>query len=285
MWEVFSNADGSVQFVELREAMGTPGEVGLGGHDILVNPTGTVYTLLNNVTAPTSNKSYLLATAAFQALPGAPTPNETIPDNFINALVDNSVRYDPWDTGTWTLGTLPTDGLTSLQRTGPGSAFVAGLNSPTNYAGDSSPIDASGGGSLPGVPDGITGPPLLVGKLLPDGSSLSLTWNNAVCTSSNDHQILYGQKTGFPGTPGGIYTLLGGACSIGTGISFTWNPTPTASDGSGLVWFLVVTEDDAGTEGPWGKYNATSERRGPGLNGSSSVCATTDKDLTSACGH
>ena len=285
VWEVFSNADGTVQFIELREANGTPGEIGLAGHDIIVGPTNTVYTLLNNVAPPTTNKSYLIATAAFAALPGAPTPNETIPANFIKTAVDTSVRYDPWDTGTWPVGTLPTNGLSSLQRTGPGMPFVSGLNSPTNYAGVTGSVDASGGGALPGVPDGVLGPPLLVGTLLPDGSSLSLSWNNATCTSTNDHQILYGQKTGFPAVPGGIYTLLGGTCSIGTGTSFTWNPTPNAADGSGLVWFLVVTEDDAGTEGPWGKYNATTERRGPGANGSSNVCAATDKDLSSACGH
>ena len=77
VWEVFSNADGTVQFIELHEANGGSQETGLGGHNIVASPTGTIYTILNNVSAPTTNKFYLLATAAFAALPGAPTPRRT----------------------------------------------------------------------------------------------------------------------------------------------------------------------------------------------------------------
>ncbi len=287
VWEIFSNADGTVQFIELREANGTAFETGLANHDIIANPAGTVYTMQNNVPPPTSNKSYLLATTAFAALPGAPTPDEIIPDNFIAMLTDNEIVYVPWDNATWTAGTLPTDGITSLNRTGPmPSALSPGTNSPTNYAGVTGTIDASGGGtSLPGVPDGNTGPPMLVEKLAPDGSSLSISWDAATCSDTNDHQILFGQGSGLPGAPGGTYTLQGARCNIGSSSPFVWNPTPNATDGSGLIWWLLVAIDGAGTEGPWGKHDGVNERNGTGPNGSSAQCGVSDKDLAATCGH
>ena len=159
-------------------------------------------------------------------------------------------------------------------------------NSPTNFAGGTGSIDASGGGAkLPGVPDGVTGPPMLVSKLTPDGSSLSISWNTGTCTDANNHQILFGQKSGFPALAGGTYTLQGGTCSIGSTTPFTWTPTPSSVDGSGLTWFLLVTKNASGVEGPWGTYNGIAERNGPGTGGSSNVCTTTNKDLAGTCGH
>jgi hypothetical protein len=38
VWEIFSNADGTIQFVELREANGTAFETGIGGHPVIANP-------------------------------------------------------------------------------------------------------------------------------------------------------------------------------------------------------------------------------------------------------
>ena len=55
-------------------------------------------------------------------------------------------------------------------------------------------------------------------------------------------------------------------------------------DGSGLIWFLVVAENDGGREGPWGKQTGGTERSGPGTNGASNVCAATNKDTASTCG-
>jgi len=286
VWEVFSNADGTVQFIELRETNGTSGEIGLGGHAVISKPSNTSFTITHSVASPTTLKSFLLGTAAYAALPGAPAPDDIIPANFIKLATDTSVEYNPWDTGTWTLGTLPTNGISSLQRPAAGSALaVSATNSPKNYAGVTAPIDASGGGSLPGVPDGVTGTPMRVDKLAADGSSLSIVWDPTTCTDANNHQILYGQRIGFPPAPGGVYTLQGGTCSIGSTSPYTWSATPSSDDGSGLTWFLLVTKNPSGTEGPWGTYNGTTERTGPGTGGSSNVCTTTNKSVAGTCGH
>lgn len=49
VWEVFSNADGTVQFIELRETNGTPGETGLGGHAVISKPSSTSFTITHSV--------------------------------------------------------------------------------------------------------------------------------------------------------------------------------------------------------------------------------------------
>ena len=286
VWEVFSNADGSVQFVELKEANGTNFETGIGGHPIVANPSARTYTIQHSVISPTANKSYLIATPAFAALPGAPTPDELMAPGFVLiAPGDTSVTYSPYDTATWAAGALPTDGVHSLTRTAAGSALSSAVNSPKNYAGATGSVDASPGASLPGVPDGTNGTPVTLTKLSADGSSLSVSWDTAACSGELDHQIIYGQRSGLPATVGGTYAPLGGACSIGTASPFTWNVTPDAADGNGLIWFLVVAENNAGLEGSWGKYNGANERAGPGTNGASNVCSVNDRVLSNACGH
>ena len=281
VWEVFTNADGTIQFVELKDTSGT-NETGLGGHVMQASPSGHTYTLVGGIVGPTTGKSYLLGTTAYAALPGAPAPDEILPDNFL-ALTDTSCSYTPLDTASWAPGALPTDGIHSLSRLVTNGPMTNVTNSPKNYAGATATIDASGGAGngLPGVPEGS----LRVDKLVADGSQLSLTWDVALCSGELDHQILYGQKSDFPAIPGGNYALQGGQCNIGTGSPYTWTPTPSASDGSGLIWFLMVVENNANREGPWGKYNATAERNGPGTNGASNVCGVTDRDVSNVCGH
>jgi hypothetical protein len=218
-----------------------------------------------------------MATAAFAALPGAPTPDRTIPNNFIVMATDASVEFDPWNTATWTAGTLPTNGIRSLTRTAVDSPLTEADNTPTNYAGVTATIDASGGGG-PTLPEE---PGLTASRLVADGSSISVAWNAAACSGEVDHQILFGNRSGFPAITGGTYTLQGGQCSIGTASPYTWAaPAPTSGD---LLWFLVVAEDNAGKEGSWGRDKALNERNGSGTNGSSAVCAVTDKELTDAC--
>jgi hypothetical protein len=278
IWEVFSNADRTVQFVELKEFNGDTAEFGLGGHLCVSQPSNTSSTM-NNVTGNTAFTYYLLGTAAYAALPGAVAPDIIIPANFIKAT-DTHVDYSGTPISfsvSWAAGTLPTDGIHSLTKTGAHSAVVNATNSPQNYAGAVGSVDASG--SLPGVPDGS----LLVGKTTPDGSTLSLSWDGATCTDTNNHQILYGQKSGFPALAGGAYTLQGGTCSIGSTSPYSWVGTPNAVDGSGLTWFLLVTKNAAGVEGPWGDYDSLNNER----NGttSSGVCSTTSKNLAGTCGH
>lgn len=142
--EVFSDASGSIQFVELVEANGTPNETGVPGHSLTSNAKS--FTISGPALAsPTSNKFYLIATAGFAALPGAPTPDATIPAGVLPSFFStagDTVTYVPWDA--FSFGAVPTDGTTSLN-----ADLSTGPNSPTNYAGVTGSVDAA---PTPGVP-------------------------------------------------------------------------------------------------------------------------------------
>jgi hypothetical protein len=72
-------------------------------------------------------------------------------------------------------------------------------------------------------------------------------------------------------------------CDIGATAPYSWNATPDAVDGSGLVWFVLVAENNAGKEGPWGRQTGNAERSGPGTNGASNVCGAINKETNFVC--
>jgi hypothetical protein len=137
--EVYSNEDGSVQFIELFCPQN--GQEFLNAHQIAATSDGNTvtFTFPGNSGSPTLNKSLLIATSNFAALPGAVTPDFILPDNFINpnasAIVLNfGLGQDIMNfTGTQ----LPSDGVNSIDRN-----LVQATNSPTNFAGEAGSINA-----------------------------------------------------------------------------------------------------------------------------------------------
>lgn len=290
--EIFSNADGTIQFVELRESQGTNLERATGGHVVSSIATAKTFTITSNVTGPTANKCLLIATAAFAALPGAPTPDYTIPAGslpFFFSIAGDTIRYSTYDESpgfVFSAGQLPTDGVSSLNRvcTFPDCPTVptVGTNSPRNYAGVTGSVDASA--PPPAVPDGQAGStPMRASRLDVAGTSLSVTFDTATCTGVSSRQILYGQQSQLPTTPGGAFGLTGSACGV-TASPFTWNGVPAPTGGTGLVWWLLAVKS-ATKEGSWGKTSAGAERIGPGPGGSSGQCGVTSRNIINACGH
>lgn len=289
-WQVFTNADGTVQFVSIKEAFGGPGETGTGSFNVQALPSGNFFDM-PNVAGNTASRYYLLGTAAFAALPGAPPLDGIIPSSFV-AATDTSLKFTFGGSpaASWTAGTLPTNGIDMLQRLSADPSPMAAMgNVATNYAGVTGCVDASGAAPvvLPGVPDGTTGSPMTVGKAA--GLDLTITFDTGLCTDTSDHQILYGQRNGFPARAGGLYTLTGGVCSVGATSPAAWTGVPTATDpieNSRLTWFVVVTTDGAGTQGPWGTWNGVNERNGTGPRCASNVCAAIAKSAYgTTCGH
>ena len=141
--EVFSDVTGNIQFIELLEKNGTTGETAVPGHLMNSSTNSKSFTITGPALAtPTSNKSYLMGTAAFAALPGAPEPDAIIPPSvlpFFFSTAGDSVFYNPWDT--FAFGAVPTDGINSLNA--PGPVGTTATNSPTNYSGVSGSVDAS----------------------------------------------------------------------------------------------------------------------------------------------
>ena len=139
--ELFSNADGTIQFIELKNT-DTPGETGMVGQTISSSLASLVPG--GSITGPTNLKHYLIATQSFADLPGAPTPDriinpltpgEAIPFFDING---DSVSFAAFDTLTFGSGVLPTDGILSLDRN-----LNTAVNSPTNYSDVGGTVDAS----------------------------------------------------------------------------------------------------------------------------------------------
>jgi len=168
--EVFSNADGTIQFIELKECCGGVGETGVCCSHNITSTTNTYPIPAPNLTGPTSFKNLLFATPAFAATPGVPTPDYVFPAGsvpFFSAGGD-TIGYTPYDL--WTFGALvPTDGVNSLNRN-----LTTGCNTPMNYAGQTATInfgcgtlgdvDGSGtvdGGDIAGFIRTITGNPEL----------------------------------------------------------------------------------------------------------------------------
>lgn len=157
--ELYSNSSGTIQFVELFVG-NFAFETGLNGLQIT---TGTnTFTFPGNLTGPTTNKRLLLATSAFAALPGSPTPDYIIPANFFPPGGGFTIRYNPpgnYDTNIVAIGAIPTDGVNSLQYT----SFLGGNgndtftnntpSNPVNYAGCTTEICDDG---LDNDCDGLT---------------------------------------------------------------------------------------------------------------------------------
>jgi plastocyanin len=138
----------------------------------------------------------------------------------------------------------------------------------------------------PGVPDRAPATPMRVSKNDAAGNSLTLIYDTSTCTGAADHHIVFGGGTTFPVLIGGTLGLKGSTCNIGTTSPFVWNPSPaTTIDTEGLVWWLIIADDNGTVEGSWGKNSAGNERVGPGAGGSSGQCGILTKDVSNTCGQ
>jgi hypothetical protein len=130
-------------------------------------------------------------------------------------------------------------------------------------------IQAAGAGGPPPVPDGTFGSPMLASRGDPAGSVIDLTWDVSTCQAS-DYHVLFGSLANVASLG-----IDGGICSIGTVGSFTWSSVP-----AGDLWFLVVGDDGASTEGSWGTDSSDAQRAGKTASG---VCAIVDRANTGTC--
>jgi len=130
--EVYSNASGSVQFVELF--VNADFQDRIGGHNLTSN--STTYPVPNNLgTTSTANHNLLFATPGFARLPGAVPPDFTLPAwNFMSTVAD-TINWAGVDTLSFVSGELPTDGVNSLNESFGTETRTTAANSPTNFAG------------------------------------------------------------------------------------------------------------------------------------------------------
>ena len=139
--EIYSNADGSVQFIELHESSTINGEDLLAGHFIRCTSgllTNTFIFPTNLPSTITAGKCFVIGTANLASLPGGVTPDYV----FTNAVPflfsgNGTINYAGVDVVNYT--NLPADGAGSLVRSGTAMVFSV-TNSPQNFAGESNSI-------------------------------------------------------------------------------------------------------------------------------------------------
>jgi len=179
--EIFSNADGTVQFIELKTSAGF--QQFLNGVSITASQGATThsFTFPADLPGDTTNKRFLIGTTSFAAL-GLVTPDYIVPDNFL-FLTGGSLNFAGVDT--WSYGTLPTDGVTSRNRDG-----TTGVRSPTNFAGATAPP--------PPAPSTTT----MISSVTSPSPPTSITFTATV--------------TGGSGTPTGNVVFRDGVADLGT---------------------------------------------------------------------
>jgi len=142
--ELYSNADGSVQFVELT-ALACCQEY-VSGHTITASQGSTVhsYTIPTDLPGDTGNKRFLIGTQGFAAL-GVVTPDYVVPNGFF-PLGNGTVNWA--DADIWNYTGLPSDGDMALLRSGSTAS-----NSPQNFAGNTGHVGTgTGGPTMPSTP-------------------------------------------------------------------------------------------------------------------------------------
>ena len=132
--QIYSDATGNVQFVELFTSAG--GQDFVGGHSISAS-SGTnpvhMFTFPGDLPGDTTNHHFLIATQGFAAL-GIVKPDYVVPNGFLYAPA-GTINYAGVDIVNYT--NLPTDGIHSIDANGNVRA-----DSATNFAGQSGSVSA-----------------------------------------------------------------------------------------------------------------------------------------------
>ena len=128
--ELYSNSDGTVQFVELVAL--APGQQFLSGHRLTATGTSTrTFTFPENLPGDTSGRRMLIATQGFADL-GVVAPDYIVPNVFFSNS-GGTVNFA--DVDVWNHGALPSDNR-SISRNGTPQAAT-----PTNFAGQTGTIN------------------------------------------------------------------------------------------------------------------------------------------------
>jgi hypothetical protein len=135
MNELYSNADGSVQFLEMTAL--APAQEFFAGHTLKVSQGGATHTFTvpANLPGDTSGRRVLFATQGFADL-GIVTPDYIVPNGFFFAGSGTVTWAEGADM--WNYSNLPSDGQLSLNRSGSTAA-----NSPQNFAGATGSVSST----------------------------------------------------------------------------------------------------------------------------------------------
>lgn len=222
--EIYSNADGTVQFIEFTTTFGNQQFV--SGQTVTTQGTSTqTFTFPGNLPGDSANKKFLMGTAAVAAAGGV-TPDFIIPNGFLS-LTNGTINFAGFDIVSYT--SLPLGGTLSIDRLGASAA-----NSPTNFAGVQGMVVIAN----PTPP----GPPI-IGLATPGNGQATIAFTPGTAGSS--------PTTGFTAT----CTSTGQTTRTGTN---TVSPITVTSLTNGATYSCTVTATNTnGTSGASGAVNVT----------------------------
>jgi hypothetical protein len=119
------------------------------------------------------------------------------------------------------------------------------------------------------VADGSFGTAMRGSRADLSGTTIDVTWDVATCSSA-DHHILYGDLQDVA-----TAAVTGASCDLGVTGAASWTGVP-----AGDLWFVVVGDDGAATEGSWGTDSAGAQR---GSGAASGQCGMTARDNSGVC--
>jgi hypothetical protein len=134
--ELYSNADGSVQFVEAEVVNPSDNEDLTAGK--VLSSNSVQFTIPTNLATTTTTHFLLFATPAFASQPGCTNvaPDFTLAGpNFMSRVAADLINFANVNNFSYTAGELPTDGVNSLNEPFNSNVRTTAANSPTNYAG------------------------------------------------------------------------------------------------------------------------------------------------------
>jgi hypothetical protein len=142
--EFYSSPDKHIQFIEMQEIGGSDDETRIQAHWYATNSFNQSHTQLLGTPLPygTAHKKFLVGSVSYAALPGVPAPDYVVPDGIIEPSGDTIVWWF-YQTLTIPPNTMPSDGRNSLRvidPANPGSGFSTGINTPTNFAGETGSV-------------------------------------------------------------------------------------------------------------------------------------------------
>ena len=243
--EIFSNADGTIQYVVLHESLGADGENRLGGHTLTALDGGATrtYTFPTDLpggscdyyscmAAPTAHRHVLIGTAGFAAL-GLVDPDYVVPNGFIP--LSGTLDYAGVDVMAY--ASLPTDGVSAMNRSGD---IVP--NFATNFAGVSAAAAVAGvnyqglwwnapGGSEDGW--GI--------NLAHQGDAIFASWFTYDTNRKGWWLVAYATRTATNTYSGKLYATRGPAFS-----AVPWDPLAVAKTEMGTAT-LTFADANNGT--------------------------------------
>jgi hypothetical protein len=229
--QMYSNADGSVQFVVLHESAGMNGENFLAGQVLISTHAGITKTFLfpqnlpggycdgyyGCMASPTAGSRVLIASQGFAAL-NLVVPNYVIPNGFL-PVDGGTLNYAMVDQVTF--ASLPTDGVSALSRNGAIIPNVA-----TNFDGSSASVAAAAGVNY----QGLWFNPAEAGwgiNFAHDGDTIFASWFTYDLTGKGTWLVMTATKTGP-----NAYT---GSLIQGTGPAFDAVPFPPLGSPGGAT--------------------------------------------------